>query len=128
MATHEEALMRYGIHTNPYSLQASRRVFNTQTNSYYSKNIQSAPIIDAALLRGVGAIMNHKTHAQANVYFRCQKVPYTNEWINKILARRDILNGEELYVVYGDAYGDFNSEHFPRFDTVSKCIKGPAWY
>ena len=128
VTTHEDAIRRYGVHTNPYSLQASQRVFNSRTNRHYSRNIQSAPILDAALLRGVGAIINHKPHAQANVYFRCHKVPHSNTWVYQILAKRDILNGEELYVDYGDSYGDFTHHHFPRFDTISKHTKTPSWY
>ena len=128
VTNHQEAIRRYGIHTNPYSLQATQRVFNSRMNRHSSRNIQSAPIIDAALLRGVGSIINHKPHAQANVYFRCQKVPHMNEWMYKILARQDILNGEELYVDYGDACGDFTHNHFPRFETLSKHRKNPSWY
>ena len=71
-------------------------------------------------------LLNRKPHAEANVYFRHQKVPHTNERIYKILARRDVLNGEELYVDYGDAYDDFTNEHFASFGTVSKHIKSPA--
>ena len=40
----------------------------------------------------------------------------------------DILNSEELYVDYGDAYGDFTHNHFPRFETLSKHRKNPSWY
>ena len=86
------------------------------------------PIIDSSLLRGVGSIVNHKQHNQTNVYFKCDKVPNSNKWLYKIIARRDIRNGEELYVNYGDSYGDFKNEYFPRFDTVPRCIKHPSWY
>ena len=123
VTNHQEAIRRYGIHTNLYSLQTSQRIFNSQTNRHSSRNIQSTPIIDAALLSGVGFIINHKLHAQANVYFRCQKVPHTYKWIDKILAIRDISNGEELYVDYGDAYGDFTHNHFPRFEKPSQTHK-----
>ena len=79
-------------------------------------------------MRGVGAIINHKPHQQANVYFKCQKIPHTEEWVYKIIANRDILSGEELYVDYGDSYGDFRNKFFPTFTTQSKYIKDPAWY
>ena len=125
---HNESMRRYGIHTNPYSLQGSHEVFNSKTNIHYSRRTLSAPIIDASLLRGVGSLVNHKPHNQTNVYFDCAKLPNSNKWIYKVIARRDIRNGEELYVNYGDAYGDFRSAYFPRFDTVSKRIKNPSWY
>ena len=116
------------MHTNPYTLKASKRIYNRTTGRYYSRNISTAPIIDAALLRGVGAIINHKPHEAANVYFKCQKIPHMDNWIYKIIANRDILNGEELYVDYSDAYSDFRNKYFPTFITQSKHIKGPAWY
>ena len=56
------------------------------------------------------------------------KYQNSNKWIYKIIARRDIRNGEELYVNYGDAYGDFTNKYFPRFDTVSRHIKQPSCY
>ena len=123
-----EAKHRYGIHTNPYSLQASHEVFNSKTNRNYSRRTLSAPIKDSSLLRGVGSLVNHKPHNQINVYFQCDKVPNSNKWLYKIIARRDIKNSEELYVNYGDSYGDFTNPYFPRFDTVSKRIKNPSWY
>ena len=62
-------------------------------------NTDPAPIIDAALLRAVGAIINHKPHEVANVYFKCQHIPNTESYeVYSIFANRDILNGEELYV------------------------------
>ena len=125
-----EAKHRYGVHTNPYSLQASQEVFNSKTNRHYSRRILNAPIIDASLLRGVGSLVNHKPHNQANVYFDCAKPTpnNNNKWVYKVIAKRDIRNGEELYVDYGGSYGDFRSGHFPRFDTVSNRIKNPTWY
>ena len=126
---HNESMRRYGVHTNPYSLQGSHEVFNSKTNRHYSRRTLSAPIIDASLLRSVGSLVNHKTHNQANVYFDCAKpTNNNNKWVYKLIAKRDIRNGEELYVDYGDAYGDFRGAHFPRFDTVSKHIKNPSWY
>ena len=123
-----EAIRRYGVHTNPYSLQASHSVFNSKTNNHYSRRTLSAPIIDSSLLRGVGSLVNHKPYNQTNVYFQCDKVPNSNKWLYKIIARRDIKNGEELYVNYGDSYGDFTNEYFPRFETLSKHRKNPSWY
>ena len=29
VTNHQEAIRRYGVHTNPYSLQATQRVFNS---------------------------------------------------------------------------------------------------
>ena len=75
---------------------------------------------------GVGAIINHMPHEAANVYFKCQKIPHMDKWIYKIIVNRDILNGEELYLDYGDASGDFRNKYFPTFSTQSKYIKGPA--
>lgn len=124
----QEAAIRYGLHTNPYTLKATERIYNRARGRYYTRDNKNAPIIDAALLRGVGAIINHKPHQQANVYFKCQKIPHTEDWVYKIIANRDILNGEELYVDYGDAYGDFTNRHFPTFTTQSKYVKDPAWY
>ena len=125
-----EAKRRYGVHTNPYSLQASHEVFNSKTNRHYSRQTLSAPIIDASLLRSIGSLVNHKPHNQANVYFDCAKPTNNNnnKWVYKVIARRDIRNGEELYVHYGGSYGDFRSGHFPKFDTVSNRIKNPTWY
>ena len=125
---HDEAMHRYGVHTNPYLLQASHGVFNSKTNSHYSRRTLSAPIIDSSLLRGVGSLVNHKPYNQTNVYFQCDKVPNSNRWVYTIIARRDIRNGEELYVHYGDSYGDFTNKHFPRFDTVSRRTKNPSWH
>ena len=125
---HEEAMLRYRVHTNQYSLQASHGVFNSKTNNHYSRRMLSAPIIDVSLLRGVGSIVNHKTHNQTNVYFQCDKVPNSNKWVYKIIAKRDIRNGEELYVNYGDAYGDFTNKYFPVFNTVSRHRGIPTWY
>ena len=55
VTNHEDAMHRYGVHTNPYSLQASHGVFNSKTNGQYSRRTLSAPITDASLLRGVGS-------------------------------------------------------------------------
>ena len=87
---HKEAMRHYGTHTNPYSLQASYGVFNSKTNSHYSRHTLSAPIIDSSLFRGVGSIVNHKPHNQTNAYFKFEKVPHTNKWLYKIIARRDM--------------------------------------
>ena len=79
---HNKAMRRYGVHTNPYSLQASHGVFNSnKTNSHYSRRTQSASMIDSSLLRSVGSIVNHKPYNQTNVYFQCDKVPNSNKWV-----------------------------------------------
>ena len=86
------------------------------------RNINTAPIIDAALQRGARAIINHKPQKATNAYFKCQKIPHTDEWIYKILANRNILNGEELCVDYRDAYGDFRKKYFPSFGSVCHWV------
>ena len=55
---------------------------------------------DAALQRGVGALLNHKPEHQCN----CRLGNPNRSNHTPIKAIKDIRNGEELYCDYGDAY------------------------
>jgi len=68
---------RYGDYTAPYALQVGDK------------------IIDAALDRGIGSIFNHKPPSRSNAKF-------TNT--GKIIAKKPIKDGSEIYVDYGDEY------------------------
>ena len=125
--TNNEASRRYGHHNNPYTIKGTQAVFNERTRREEIRNIRGAPLIDSALIRGVTALINHKPHQEANCRFSSEHSEREG-WVYKIRANRPILNGEELYVDYGDAYGNFNSPSFPKFTTQSKYTKPPDWY
>ena len=72
---------RYGNKTAPYALQISKTSF-----------------LDAGCERGVGSFANHKSRSSANAklsYFRGEV---------KIKATKNIRNGDEIFVSYGDVY------------------------
>ena len=125
--TNNEASRRYGHHNNPYTIKGTQSVFNERTRREEIRNIRGAPLIDSALIRGVTALINHKPHQEANCRFSSEHSEREG-WVYKIRANRPIGNGEELYVDYGDAYGNFNSPSFPKFTTQSKYTKPPDWY
>jgi len=125
--TNNEASRRYGHHNNPYTIKGTQTVWNERTRREEIRNIRGAPLIDSALIRGVTALINHKPHQEANCRFSSEHSEREG-WVYKIRANRPILNGEELYVDYGGAYGNFNSPSFPKFTTQSKYTKPPDWY
>ena len=77
-------------------------------------------------MRGVPALINHKPHNQANCRFITEE--RNGRWVYFVRANRPLLNGEELYIDYGDGYGNFNSPYYPTFTTESKYAKVPVWY
>jgi hypothetical protein len=73
---------RYGENTAPYGIEIS-------DNRYE----------DAALERGVGSLLNHKLRASSNCTFSINR----NNRID-IRATKNIRNGQELHVSYGNQY------------------------
>ena len=125
--TNNEANWRYGYHNNPYTIKGTQRVLNERTRRCELRNIRGAPLLDSALIRGETALINHNPHHEANCRFSSEHSERQG-WVYKIRANRPIMNGEELYVDYGDAYGDFNSPNFPSFTTQSKHAKATSRY
>lgn len=84
--TNEELENRYDDLTAPYGISVSK------THNR-----------DGACDRGIGSLINHKPQAQANVRFSLNS---QNKTIS-IKASKNIRNGDELFVNYGQAY-NFN--------------------
>ena len=86
---HNELERRYGDKTAPYGIEINHNRYE-----------------DGALLRGVGTLINHKPLRQSNCRFSISKNnrnPQLNNKIN-IVATKNIYNGDELFVYYGDDY------------------------
>lgn len=80
---------RYRIHTAPYTLKV--RGDNNPHGPLY---------IDAAVVRGVGALANHKPQRRMNAKFA---VNYRNNTAT-LRATKEIRNGAEIFVDYGEDY------------------------
>ena len=76
---------RYQIHTAPYALQVG-----ANPNRY----------IDAATVRGVGSLINHRTGNQVNARFVIN--PRNNT--ARLAATKNIRNNQEIFVNYGHQY------------------------
>ena len=86
----EESSRRYGIYTGPYLAE-----INSQKNE------------DAACVRGIGSYCNEApTSAKwnANLYVHAGKI--------FVRARKNIRNGDEIFVNYGDSYNMDESTHY----------------
>ena len=82
---------RYGLYTAPYGLQLSNRNF-----------------LDSACSRGVGSLINHHiNHGRINARFSV----HPNRRSAVIKATKNIYNGEEIFVDYGNSYA-FNEADF----------------
>lgn len=77
----EELLRRYGDYTAPYGIQISNDIYE-----------------DGAVFRGIGSLINH-SRRNANCRFSVGR----NKKIN-IVAIKNIRNGKELFVDYGNDY------------------------
>lgn len=82
-------LNRYGMNTAPYGIAISEARGDFE---------------DGALRRGVGTLVNHKPHSQAN-----SRIGITNTQPRKaqIKATKNIRNGQEIFASYGNTY-NFN--------------------
>ena len=82
----DELIKRYNVYTAPYGIQVKNNMYE-----------------DGALQRGIGSLINHKTRIQSNCKF-------TGNYRDiKIKAIKNIRNGQELFVSYGNEYR-FNDE------------------
>jgi len=77
---------RYGPNTAPYGVESGAT---------------GTKIEDAALHRGAGAICNHATGHKVNARIRWSTARKQHE----IVATKNIRNGREVFVNYGQAYG-----------------------
>ena len=77
----EELEDRYGEHTAPYGIQINKNKFE-----------------DGALHRGVGTLVNHKSHSLSNARFGVSR--------NRIvlIATKNIRSNTEIFVCYGREY------------------------
>jgi hypothetical protein len=66
----------------------------------YAFKINDNTYIDGALRRGIGTMINHTNWTNAN----CKFVRYQNSNRVRILAKKNIRNGQELLICYGDQY------------------------
>jgi SET domain-containing protein len=85
---------RYGDYTAPYAI---RNVRDEDLQDPFARRVE-----DGACRRGVGALANHKPAREgANAFFYAQLHP------NRIIlkASRNIRNGDEIFVDYGEGYG-----------------------
>ena len=104
--TEAENDRRYGSNTSPYGYDTGRGY-----------------IIDSACRRGVGALFNHKPAGRANADFYITYINIPNQGYNQIerliiIAKKDIKNGEQIFVPYG---GDYRlNENTSRFKTINK--------
>lgn len=94
--TEAELNQRYGNYTAPYALQSR----------HY--------IEDAACRRGAGAMVNHATGNRVNVVF----IFNLDSGHFELVAKKNIRNGEELFVNYGKVYR-FNEEN-SRYSTIRR--------
>jgi hypothetical protein len=94
--TNAELDQRYGNLTAPYGIQVAQDRYE-----------------DAALKRGVGSLINHKPSNQANCEFF-----KTNNLI-ELRAKKNIRNGQELYVNYGNDYS-LHDDHVTSSTNHSK--------
>jgi hypothetical protein len=74
---------RYGDHTAPYGI-----VVSANQNKYE----------DTALQRGIGSLINHKVKSRTNCKF------VNNYHFIKIRSHKNIRNGVELFINYGNDY------------------------
>lgn len=81
---------RYGDGNAPFVLEVSKDAF-----------------IDAACERSVGSMINHKPRRQAN----CEFVANRRDKTARLRATKNITNGQELFVSYGDDY-DWDLGHY----------------
>jgi hypothetical protein len=72
---------RYGDYTARYGIKVSSRVFE-----------------NGACKRGVGTLANHADGDRANAEF------VNDRGVSKLYATKDIRNGQEILVNYGDEY------------------------
>ena len=49
--TYSSGILCYGMHTNPYTLQATQRLFDLRRNRHLTRSVKNAPIIDTVLMR-----------------------------------------------------------------------------
>lgn len=73
---------RYGDSTAPYGIKRKHREYE-----------------DGAIQRGIGTLFNHKPRSQANCELKTN-----NQGKVVIMARKNIRNGHEMFVSYGDRY------------------------
>lgn len=77
---------RYGDFTSPYGIGVTDRIAE-----------------DAALIRGIGSIVNHNNNNRnINVEFQTRNIHRRRRIV--IVAIKDIRNGEELFINYGNDY------------------------
>ena len=90
MINKRELKKRYSRYTAPYCIQIDE-----------PNDLNDPVYIDAALKRGLGSLINHKPHKNANCEFISDggSVDYA-----EIVAIKDIKNGTELFVDYGNEY------------------------
>ena len=74
---------RYGDTTAPYAIELQKKQYS-----------------DAAIVRGLGSMLNHNTKAKTNVRFSIKR---DNSDIT-IIASKNIRNNTELFVHYGKNY------------------------
>ena len=96
----EELQRRYEDHTAPYGVKlrvAGRTLYE-----------------DGALKRGIGSLPNHGNQRHSNITFYTA-YPRNGEPITKEKATKNIRNGDELLVNYGNEYG--MNEHGVEYST-----------
>lgn len=90
---------RYGDYTAKYGIQLAGNAYE-----------------NGACVRGVGAIANHAPGRRANAEF------VNDNGKSKLYATRDITNGQEIFVDYGDQY--LMDE--PGVKSVTRRTRGPS--
>lgn len=85
-----ELQARYAEHTAPYGIK-----LRTSGRTLYE---------DGATHRGIGSLPNHANQAHANITFYTA-YPRGKDPITKEKATKNIRNGQELLVNYGNEYG-----------------------
>ena len=110
---------RYGSSNAPYCIAGEQRNRNGETTKTFDST-------DALRYRSVGSMANNKDSKETNA---CLRTIVESDGSHRyfIVAKKDILSGEEIYLYYGEDFV-FNGDRNSRCETLRSHLKPPSWF